>query len=50
MKEPRFIQVRNPKSGVYMKIDRQKGTTVVRAPRTTEPFEGVEIVKNKKVR
>lgn len=41
------VQIRNPKTGKYLKIDRGKGL-IIGYKKTKGPFKGVTIINNKK--
>jgi hypothetical protein len=43
----RFVQVRNPKTDRYIKIDREKGA-IVATKRTAGPYKGVPIIEKPK--
>ena len=43
----RFVQVKNPKTGKYVKIDRLKGN-IISHKKSEGPYKGIRIVGKKK--
>jgi hypothetical protein len=46
-KKPNVVQVKNPKTGHYVKIDRAKGR-IVAHKKSSGPYKGVTIARKKK--
>ena len=46
-KEPDIVQVRNPKTGHYVKIDRSKGK-IIDHKRSMGPYKNVPIARKRK--
>jgi len=45
VKEERFVQVFNPKSHTYVKIDRKEGIILSHHPKKDSPYKNIPIVK-----
>lgn len=48
MSKSRIVQTKNPRTGHYMKIDREKGK-IVAHKHSEGPYKNVPIIKKKKV-
>lgn len=46
-KKPDIVQVRNPRTGHYVKIDRTKGK-IISHKKSAGPYKGVPVAKKKK--
>jgi hypothetical protein len=43
MAEPKVVQVKNPKTGKYVKVDKERG--IIRSKSSPGPYKGIPIVK-----
>jgi len=48
-KRARFAQLRNPKTGRYVKVDRERGV-IIAHKRTKGPYKGVPIARRRRNR